>query len=105
MENFTKTFFVGLVMAVVQGGYVRRVPITKTKSTTVLGFWLIIPSFIFVGLANSAFFLYLGLFLYALCKYFLFFSYIICCMKKLLFKISDRCLRARMRQNNTYYDQ
>lgn len=61
--------FAGLTMAVIQGGYVRRIPIAKTKITTVIGLWIIIPSFVAVGLAKSAGLLYFGLFLFALCKY------------------------------------
>lgn len=63
--------FSGLTMAVIQGGYVRRVPLSKTKATTVIGLWIIIPSFVAVGLAKSAGLLYFGLFLFALCKYLL----------------------------------
>lgn len=55
-------------MAVIQGGYVRRLPEHKIKSTAVTGLWLIVPSFIFVGLATNLIILYLGLFLFAVCK-------------------------------------
>lgn len=59
---------IGIIMALVQGGYVRRIPPTKTKSTAILGLWLIIPSFICVGLAKGTTLLYIGLFLFAICK-------------------------------------
>lgn len=55
-------------MAIIQGGYVRRLPPNKVKKTAELGLWLIIPSFVSVGLASSAFLLYLGLLLFAVCK-------------------------------------
>lgn len=58
-------------MAVIQGAYVRRIPPHKTKATAILGLWIIIPSFISVGLATDPLMLNLGLFLYAVCKYFL----------------------------------
>lgn len=55
-------------MALLQGGYVRRIPPAKIKMTAILGLWLIIPSFIFIGLASGPLFLYIGLFLFATCK-------------------------------------
>jgi len=55
-------------MAVIQGAYVRRIPPQKTKATAILGLWIIIPSFISVGLATDPLMLNLGLFLYAVCK-------------------------------------
>lgn len=55
-------------MALLQGGYVRKIPAEKTKNTAVLGLWLIIPSFIFIGLASGTLLLYIGLFLFAVCK-------------------------------------
>nr|XP_022914815.1 major facilitator superfamily domain-containing protein 10 [Onthophagus taurus] len=58
-------FSIGLIMALIQGGYVRKLPSNKTKKTAVNGLWLIIPSFICVGLASSIHLLYLGLFLFA----------------------------------------
>lgn len=57
-------------MALIQGGYVRRLPSHKIKSTAVHGLWLIVPSFVCVGLANSIWMLYLGLFLFAVCKFY-----------------------------------
>lgn len=56
-------------MALMQGGYVRKLPPQKTKSTAVHGLWLIIPSFVCVGLANGPILLYLGLLLFAICKF------------------------------------
>lgn len=55
-------------MAVIQGGYVRKIPLEKTKKITVIGLWLIIPSFICVGIATNPVILYTGLFLYSVCK-------------------------------------
>ena len=51
-----------------QGGYVRRLPPQKIKSTAIYGLWIIVPSFICVGLAQGPFLLYFGLFLFAVCK-------------------------------------
>lgn len=55
-------------MAVIQGGYVTKIPKDKIKRTAILGLWLIIPSFICVGLASEPILLNFGLFLYAACK-------------------------------------
>lgn len=62
-------FCVGMVMALIQGGYIRKIPLNKIKSTAVTGLWIIIPSFIAVGLATSGLMLYIGLFLFAVCKF------------------------------------
>ncbi|KAG5867668.1 hypothetical protein JTB14_034122 [Gonioctena quinquepunctata] len=65
MQQGWMFFIIGLTMAVIQGGYVRRIPQAKVKSTAVAGLWLIIPSFICVGLATEAILLYTGLLLFA----------------------------------------
>ncbi|XP_044765860.1 major facilitator superfamily domain-containing protein 10 isoform X2 [Coccinella septempunctata] len=65
MEQGWMFFSIGLTMAIIQGGYVRRISKDKIKKTAILGLWLIIPSFICVGLATGPILLYLGLFLYA----------------------------------------
>ena len=78
--------FIGVVMAAVQGGYVRRIApgkekarhisilviyiiiiilITIMKAMALRGLLLIVPSFAVVGFAYSLPMLYLGLFLYA----------------------------------------
>lgn len=68
MQQGWMFFVIGLIMAVIQGGYVRRLPQNKTKSTAINGLWIIIPSFISIGVANSGYLLYFGLFLFAVCK-------------------------------------
>lgn len=55
-------------MALIQGGYVRRISHVKMKSTAIYGLWIIVPSFICVGLAQGPFLLYMGLFLFAVCN-------------------------------------
>ena len=57
--------FIGLVMAAVQGGYVRRIAPGKEKAMALRGLLLIVPSFAVVGFAYSLPMLYFGLFLYA----------------------------------------
>ena len=45
--------FIGLLMAVVQGGYVRRIPQGKEKATILRGLLIIVPSFAIIGFAQS----------------------------------------------------
>ncbi|CAH1377694.1 major facilitator superfamily domain-containing protein 10 [Tenebrio molitor] len=65
MQQGWMFFAIGITMALVQGGYVRRVPPNKIRPTAIYGLWIIVPSFICVGLAQGPFLLYLGLFLFA----------------------------------------
>ncbi|XP_018565649.1 major facilitator superfamily domain-containing protein 10 [Anoplophora glabripennis] len=66
MQQGWMFFVLGLTMALMQGTYVRRVPQNKIKKTAVNGLWLIVPTFILVGIAKGQIMLYLGLFLYAI---------------------------------------
>ena len=59
----------GVVMALLQGGVVRRIKVEKTKQAAVLGLALIIPSFIVVGLSRNVFWLYVGMIIFAVCKF------------------------------------
>lgn len=59
----------GVVMALLQGSVVRRLPERLTKKSAVFGLYLIVPSFIVVGLAQTPFVLYIGMILFAICKY------------------------------------
>lgn len=68
--NQAKMFLTtGIVMALLQGGYVRRIKIEKMKQSAVLGLALIVPAFIVVGLARNVFWLYCGMILFAICEY------------------------------------
>ncbi|KAF6199714.1 hypothetical protein GE061_006012 [Apolygus lucorum] len=58
-------FWMGLTMAVLQGGWVRKMKQQKVKGAAVKGLLLIIPSFVAVGLAYNEYILYLGVFLFA----------------------------------------
>ncbi|VEN49338.1 unnamed protein product [Callosobruchus maculatus] len=66
MQQGWMFFVIGAIMALLQGGYVRKVPQKKIKSTAVAGLWLIVPSFICVGLAYEPIMLHLGLVLFAI---------------------------------------
>lgn len=57
----------GVVMAILQGAVVRRLPPHYVKPSAVFGLYLIIPSFILVGLAKDATLLYAGMILFAVC--------------------------------------
>ncbi|XP_054264987.1 major facilitator superfamily domain-containing protein 10 [Macrosteles quadrilineatus] len=65
MQQGYMFFCIGLVMAVLQGGYVRRIPPHNTKKMASFGLLLIVPSFLCVALASTTILLYTGLFLYA----------------------------------------
>lgn len=58
----------GVVMALLQGGVVRRLPPHLTKQSAVLGLYLIVPAFILIGLAKDSRLLYAGMILFAICK-------------------------------------
>ena len=45
--------FIGCLMAVVQGGYVRRIPQGKEKATVLRGLLIIVPSFAIIGFAQT----------------------------------------------------
>lgn len=55
----------GITMALVQGGYVRRKMEKKEKKMAANGIILLIPGFIVVGMSTSVAMLYAGLFLFA----------------------------------------
>ena len=66
MQQGKMFLFIGILMALVQGGYARRIPQGKEKSVALRGLILIVPSFAIVGFAYNLWTLYLGLALYAL---------------------------------------
>lgn len=67
----------GIVMAILQGSVVRRLPPHRIKKAAVFGLYLIVPAFILVGLAVDSKLLYAGMVLFAICK---------CCMRCNKFK-------------------
>lgn len=56
----------GLVMTLLQGSVVRRLPEAKIKSYAIFSLYLIVPAFILVGLAESSAMLYAGMILFAI---------------------------------------
>ncbi|XP_074601257.1 major facilitator superfamily domain-containing protein rtet [Brevipalpus obovatus] len=65
MQQAKMFLFNGLLMTILQGGYVRRLAPGKELQTVINGIILIIPSFIFIGLATTQLHFYLSLSLYA----------------------------------------
>ncbi|XP_011341557.1 major facilitator superfamily domain-containing protein 10 isoform X2 [Ooceraea biroi] len=55
----------GLIMAILQAGWVRRIQPHRTKAVTELGLWLIIPAFVCIGVATGVPILCVGIFLFA----------------------------------------
>lgn len=66
MQQGKMFFFIGSLMALLQGGVVRRLPLGSERKAAMLGLLLIVPSFAIVGSAYSLPMLYLGLALYAI---------------------------------------
>lgn len=56
----------GIIMAILQGSVVRRLRPELVKLSAVFGLYLIVPAFIFVGIANNSFILYMGMILFAI---------------------------------------
>ncbi|CAG9855334.1 unnamed protein product [Phyllotreta striolata] len=65
MQQGWMFFVIGLIMAVIQGTYVRKIHPSQTNVTAVRGLWLIIPSFVCVGIAFEFFLFYFGLLLFS----------------------------------------
>jgi len=66
MDQGKMFLYIGILMALIQGGYVRRIKPGKEKAMAMYGLLLIVPSFAVVGFAQSKTVLYLGITLYAL---------------------------------------
>ncbi|XP_063989496.1 major facilitator superfamily domain-containing protein 10 isoform X3 [Diachasmimorpha longicaudata] len=65
MQQGYMFLMIGVTMATLQGGFVRRIPSEKTKFFTELGLWLIIPAFVIIGIASSISVLYIGIFIFS----------------------------------------
>jgi len=66
MQQGKMFLFVGVIMAALQGGVVRRIPQGGEKRAAMWGLLLIVPSFAIVGSCQTLPQLYLGLALYAI---------------------------------------
>ncbi|KAH8265620.1 hypothetical protein KR038_012042 [Drosophila bunnanda] len=56
----------GVIMTILQGSVVRRLPEAKTKGYAIFSLYLIVPAFVLVGLAESSGVLYAGMILFAI---------------------------------------
>lgn len=65
MQQGMMFFFIGITMALVQGGYVRRQAAGTEKKTALKGMAAIMPAMVIVGLAKTITTLYMGLTLFA----------------------------------------
>lgn len=65
----------GVIMALLQGSVVRRLPPQLVKKSAVFGLYLIVPAFICVGLAKSLVLLYFGMILFAIST-----AFVVTCM-------------------------
>lgn len=66
MDQGKLYLFSGILMATIQGGYIRRIKGGREPSMALTGLVLIIPSFIFMGLASSVSHIYYSLVMYAI---------------------------------------
>ncbi|XP_025160908.1 major facilitator superfamily domain-containing protein 10 isoform X2 [Harpegnathos saltator] len=73
---------IGLIMAILQGGWVRHIPPNKTKAISELGLWLVIPAFICIGVASDVALLSVGIFLFAIST-----AMVVTCMMTLVTRI------------------
>ncbi|KAJ8681672.1 hypothetical protein QAD02_017464 [Eretmocerus hayati] len=73
---------IGMTMAILQGSWVRRVPEHKTKAVTEMGLWLVIPSFICIGIAKDVTMLYFGVFLFSVST-----AMVVTCMMTLVTRV------------------
>ncbi|XP_055586982.1 major facilitator superfamily domain-containing protein 10 [Uranotaenia lowii] len=74
----------GIVMALLQGSVVRRLPDNLMQTSAVAGLFLIIPAFVLVGMAESTRMLYLGMILFAVST-----AFVVTCMTTLTSKYGD----------------
>ena len=76
--------FIGTLMSLVQGGYVRKIPPGSEKKMAMYGLLLIIPAYALIGFAGDLITLYSGLALYALST-----SVVVPCLTTLVSKYGD----------------
>lgn len=65
MQQGKMFFFIGFIMATVQGGYVRRASAGKEKKIAAMGMTILIPSFVLMAFATSAITIYIALALFS----------------------------------------
>ncbi|XP_053407430.1 major facilitator superfamily domain-containing protein 10-like [Mercenaria mercenaria] len=65
MQQGKMFFFIGFIMAAVQGGYTRRASAGKEMKMAAQGILILVPSFVIMAFAYSAFWIYLSLALFS----------------------------------------
>ncbi|KAK5617348.1 hypothetical protein CRENBAI_007392 [Crenichthys baileyi] len=65
MQQGKMFFFIGVIMALIQGGYARRIKAGKHIRAVHLAIMMLIPAFILIGLSWNITMLYIGLALYS----------------------------------------
>ncbi|XP_060076595.1 major facilitator superfamily domain-containing protein 10-like [Ylistrum balloti] len=65
MQQGKMFFFIGTIMALVQGGYVRRIKSGKQLKIATIGMSLLMPAFVIMAFAYSATMMYVALMLFA----------------------------------------
>lgn len=66
MQQGKMFFFMGTVMALVQGGYTRRISPGKEAKTAMQGIMILIPAFLLMAFSTSTFFMYFALTLFSI---------------------------------------
>ncbi|XP_074640918.1 major facilitator superfamily domain-containing protein 10-like [Tubulanus polymorphus] len=65
MKQGKMFFFIGIVMATIQGGYVRRIKVGTEQKTALRGMVALVPSFVIIGFTNNIWLLYVALILFS----------------------------------------
>jgi MFS family permease len=84
MDQARMFLMTGVVMALLQGAVVRRIPPHLTKKSAVIGLYLIVPAYVIVGFAESVRILYLGMFLYSVST-----AFVVTCLTTLASKYGN----------------
>ncbi|TGZ48642.1 Uncharacterized protein DBV15_04827 [Temnothorax longispinosus] len=87
MQQGWMFLWIGLIMAILQGGWVRHIPPNRTKTIGELGLWLIIPAFMCIGIATNVQMLGVGIFLFAVCEHYVSTAMVVTCMMTLVTRI------------------
>nr|XP_054765843.1 major facilitator superfamily domain-containing protein 10-like [Lytechinus pictus] len=66
MQQGKMFVFMGLIMAALQGGYVRRIKPGQEKRVALTGMLILIPAFVIIAFASGSFLYYLGLALFSI---------------------------------------
>lgn len=68
MQQGKMYFFVGILMIIIQGGYVRRIANDKHHRFAFIGLLTIVPAYLLISIAETQLVFYCGLCLYSIGK-------------------------------------